>query len=141
MMRRKVRASWAGVLAVAVAVALLSPTSAVQAADPVAICNLQSAAGAQTYTRNADGWPRSIPGGGQMYLFYEGNLGQNCAVTIGSGAVDVGLRRSDGAGGARWSTGNGATGPVYVQAPGACVDVTGSANGRSTLVTGVNCGG
>ncbi|CAL9506927.1 hypothetical protein SUDANB121_03571 [Nocardiopsis dassonvillei] len=139
-MRRKIRASWAGVLATAVAVALLSPTSAVQAADPVAICNSQSASGAQRYTQNASGWPKPIPGGGQMYLFYERNLGQNCAVTIGSGAVDIGLRRSDGAGGAQWSTGTGATGPVYVQAPGACVDVTGASNGRSATVFRTNCG-
>ncbi|MFY7065159.1 spore-associated protein [Nocardiopsis changdeensis] len=138
--RTRTRASWAGVLVAAVAAVLLSPTSAVQAADPVAICNSGSAEGALTYTQNAAGWPRSIPGGGgTMYLFYEGNLGQNCAVTVGSGAVDIGLRVSGGAG-AQWSTGNGVTGPVYVRAKGVCVDVTGSSGGRSHTVWGTNCG-
>lgn len=138
-MRRKVRTSWAGVLVAAVAAVLLSPTSAVQAADPTVICNQGREPGAREYTRYADGWPKSLPAGGQVYLFYEPDLGLNCAVTIGSGAVDVGLRRVDGAGSA-WGTGaDGVSSPAYVRAQGVCVQLTGSSNGRSKLFAPGNC--
>lgn len=140
MMSRRggARASWAGVLVSAAAVALLAPTSAVQAATPAEICNAQSADGALEYTQNAVGWPQSLPDGGQVFLFYEGNLGQNCAVTIGSGAVDVGLRRADGTQ-VDWGTGTGQSGPAYVRAKGECVQITASSNGRSRLFPVGNC--
>lgn len=139
---RRVGRTWAGAAVVAAAALVMSSATAAQGADPVALCNASKPAGALEYSRNADGWPKPLPNGqGNVYLYYEGATGHNCAVTVGNGGhADIGLRRSDGAGGADWGTGTGSAGPVYVQAENVCVDVTGASGDRSAAWFGTNCG-
>ncbi|MFJ9555558.1 spore-associated protein [Nocardiopsis sp. NPDC101807] len=140
--RKRARRTWAGAAVVAAAVLVMSSATAAQGADPVALCNANSPDGALTYSRNAAGWPKPLPNGqGSVYLYYESATGYNCAVTVGNGGyADVGLRRSDGAGAPQWRTGSGTAGPVYVQAEGVCVDVSGAVGDRSATWLGTNCG-
>ncbi|GAA1450039.1 spore-associated protein [Nocardiopsis tropica] len=140
--RKRARRTWAGAAVVAAAVLVMSSATAAQGADPVALCNASKPGGGLDYTQDADGWPKPLPNGqGSVYLYYDYETGYNCAVTVGNGGyADVGLRRSDGAGGAQWRTGTGTAGPVYVQAEGVCVDVSGAAGDRSATWFGTNCG-
>ncbi|MFD3684112.1 spore-associated protein [Nocardiopsis sp. NPDC058631] len=140
---KRLRRTWAGAAVVAAAVLVMSSATAAQGADPEALCNASRPGGALQYTNDAEGWPKPLPNGqGNVYLYYESATGHNCAVTVSSGGyADIGIRRTDGAGGAQWLTGSGSAGPVYVQAEEACVDVSGAAGDRSATWSGVNCGG
>ncbi|MEU0236882.1 spore-associated protein [Nocardiopsis sp. NPDC006198] len=140
--RKRARRTWAGAAVVAAAVLVMSSATVAQGADPMALCNAATPEGALEYTQNAEGWPQPLPNGqGDVYLYYEGATGYNCAVTVSnSGYADVGLRRSDGAGGANWRTGNGTSGAAIVQAKNVCVDVSGAAGDRSNTWFGTNCG-
>jgi hypothetical protein len=136
--------TWLGVVTIAASALLMSSATAAQGADPAQVCT-EGRSGAGPYTRVANSW--SVPGGqGTLYLFYNGDTGYNCAVTVGnvSGStyMDVGLRQADNDATTDCDEGNFAqfAGPVYVQARGICVDVTGAVGDRSVVATGTNCG-
>ncbi|GAA1102334.1 hypothetical protein [Nocardiopsis metallicus] len=145
------RTGWAALVSAATLVAaglVLSGSTAAQAVDPAALCTSghpEPGPDVPAYRNNADGWPQPIPGepGGRIFVFYEGVTGHNCAVVVSNGSggayIDVGLRRSDGTG-PDWDSGGGThAGPVYVKAPGVCIDVTGAVGERSFSSSGTNC--
>ncbi|WP_231391502.1 spore-associated protein [Nocardiopsis sp. CNS-639] len=137
-----------GTLAAAVAtvasILVLSSATTAQGADPAQVCNSgpNRPADAGTF-----GWVNetAVPNGqGTVYLYYDNAGGYNCAVTIGTAGtmyMDVGLRQS-GSGGGTWDSGtfDQYAGPVYVHAPGICVDTTGAVGDQSATLTGTNCG-
>ena len=140
--RKRARGTWAGAAVVAAAVMVMSSATAAQGAEPRALCNAAVPDGALKYTQDAEGWPKPLPNGqGSVYLYYEGQTGYNCAVTVSNaGYADVGIRRTDGAGAPRWSNGSGTSGAVFIQAKDACIDVSGAAGDRSAAWFGTNCG-
>lgn len=143
--RTRVWAAWSGIMTVVATSLLLTTSTAAQGADPAQICSADRPSGALEYTTPADGWPQPVPGGqGQVYLFYEGETGHNCAVTTSNDPaayVDVGLRHAGDAASEEWNHGDGPyAGPVYLEAPDMCVDTTGAVGDRSVTETGTNCG-
>ncbi|ADH70915.1 Uncharacterised protein [Nocardiopsis dassonvillei] len=130
-------------LATVASILVLSSATTAQGADPAQVCNASHPEGNGVYSETVN--QAAIPNGlGTVYLYYEGTTGYNCAVTVGTAGtmyMDVGLRQS-GSGGGSWDSGtfDQYAGPVYVHAPGICVDTTGAVGDQSATLTGTNCG-
>lgn len=144
------RGRWAAVAAATTVIAsglVLTSSTAAQGASPAEQCTTAHPMNdAPDYTQDADGWPKTIPGdpGGSVYVFYEPVHGYNCAIVVSNGDstyVDIGLRRSDGAGEPGWMDTTGASaGPVLIPAMEACIDVTAAVGERSITSRNTNCG-
>lgn len=86
---------------------------------------------------------------GTLEVYYSSSTGKNCALAYGYGSnygtttwKGVSISRGDGTG---YSVDADYyqyyAGPVYVSAPGQCIDVTGSVvAGKSTSLNNVHCG-
>ncbi|MFC5750165.1 hypothetical protein [Actinomadura rugatobispora] len=87
---------------------------------------------------------------GTLEVYYSSGAKKNCALTYGYGAwantenwKSVGIRRS-ATGITPWDHDYGDStyyaGPVYVSAPGACIDVIGGVDGAGIDLYDVHCG-
>jgi hypothetical protein len=83
---------------------------------------------------------------GTVYLTYSSSTRKNCVVTIrekpGTGTLMEAYLRKSGTSAWTKDSGNYTTyaGPVYVSAPGSCVDWGGTIGTASMTRTGTNCG-
>ncbi|WDZ86001.1 hypothetical protein [Micromonospora cathayae] len=87
----------------------------------------------------------SLVGRGTVYLTYSGSTGKNCVVTVRDNpGTRLPMSASVSLAGAPWITDSGNyttyAGPVYVSAPGRCIDWGGSINGLGSYQYNVHCG-
>lgn len=136
--------TWAATAAVAAGLVMSTNTAAYgDEAQAVQVCNSEDPEDTD-YTRvNHEALPDGL---GTLYLLWDQESGQNCAITVGSVSsrtyMDVGLRHEGGSN-AVWDHGDFTqyAGPVYLEARQICVDWTGAVGERSVTVTGTNCRG
>ncbi len=93
--------------------------------------------------------PRTGTRTGTLEVYYSSSTGKNCALTYGYGPYDgttswkrVTISRADGSG-EHTNAGHYQyyAGPVYVSAPGQCIDVAGTVpDWKTTELNNVHCG-